>query len=359
MPGPGLTYKQAGVDIAAGKAFVRRLTRQVRTTYRSGRPGVLTGLGGFAGLFSLDRQRYKEPVLAAGTDGVGTKLKVAALMDRYDTVGIDLVAMCVNDVVVTGAEPLFFLDYVAAGRLDRTRHAQVLKGIIAGCRKAGCALLGGETAELPGLYAEGDYDLAGFAVGVVERSRIIDGKRVRAGDLLIGLASSGLHSNGYSLARRIVFEKMGLTVKDRVKGFKRPIGELLLTPTRIYVRPVLALIKAFNGTIRGIAHITGGGITDNLPRILPPGLQAVVRRSAWRVPMIFGLLQKEGGVDADEMSRVFNMGIGMILIVPATQATAVVRRARALGERAAVIGEVRQAKSREMRRGAPGVAYVA
>ncbi len=339
---PGLTYRRAGVNIEAGKAFVRRLTPLARTTRR---PGVLAGVGGFAGLFSLDLKRFNDPVLAAGTDGVGTKLKVAHLMGRYDTVGIDLVAMCVNDVVVTGAEPLFFLDYLAAGRLDKARALDLIKGIAIGCRKAGCALLGGETAELPGLYAPEDYDLAGFAVGVVERSRVINGRKIRAGDVLVGLASSGLHSNGYSLARRILFEKMGLTAHEKVKGFTQPIGEVLLTPTRIYVRPVLALIKAFPGIIRGIAHITGGGITENLPRILPSGLHAVVRRQAWRVPPIFRLLEREGQVEADEMARVFNLGIGMILVVPASQAVAVVRRAKVLGEHATVIGEVRRGRS--------------
>ncbi|OGW61742.1 MAG: phosphoribosylformylglycinamidine cyclo-ligase [Nitrospirae bacterium RBG_16_64_22] len=330
----GLTYKGSGVDIEAGNRFARRISGLARATRRA---GVIGGIGGFGGLFALPKA-YKEPVLVAGTDGVGTKLKIAFATGRHDTVGIDLVAMCVNDILTLGAEPLFFLDYFATGRLDRETGAAIIKGIAAACRQAACALLGGETAEMPSFYPPGEYDLAGFAVGVVERKRIIDGRKIRPGHVLVGLPSSGLHSNGYSLARKVLFETAGLSVGDRVPGLRRPLGDILLAPTRIYVRSVLPLVR--RDVIHGIAHITGGGITENLPRILPRGCGAVVDRSAWTPQPVFRLIEEKGGVSRQEMFRVFNMGIGMILAVPPRSATLVLKALERTGERPSVIGEV-------------------
>jgi len=335
-----LTYQKAGVNIAEGQSFVRKITPLVRSTFR---PEVLTDLGGFSALFRLDLKKYREPILVSGTDGVGTKLKIAFLMNRHNTVGIDLVAMCVNDVVVTGAEPLFFLDYFACGRLQTDRSVEVLKGIIQGCRRAGCALIGGETAEMSSFYPPDEYDLAGFAVGVVEKKDMISGRKIRPGDCAIGLASSGLHSNGFSLARKVLFEKAGYQATDPWKNGKS-LGEVLLTPTRIYVKTVLGLTR--HGFIKGAAHITGGGITENLPRILPKGCEAVIHRTSWRVPEIFRRIQKEGQVDEEEMYRVFNMGIGMILIIAPSSIRAVMNQARRFGERAAIIGEIRRGKPR-------------
>ncbi len=329
------TYRQAGVNIESGNEFVRRITPLVRSTFR---PEVLTDLGGFGGLFRFQADRYAEPVLVSGTDGVGTKLKVAFLMDRHDTVGIDLVAMCVNDVVVSGAEPLFFLDYLATGKLAVPKAEAILRGIADGCRQAGCSLIGGETAEMPSMYAEGEYDLAGFAVGVVDRSRIIDGKDIVPGDLLVGLASTGLHSNGYSLARRVLLEDGGLTVKSRISDLDQPLGEVLLTPTRIYAKQILALAADY--PIKGLAHITGGGLTENLPRILPKGCRATVHRGAWPVPPIFQVLRKMGKVDEEELYRVFNMGIGLALVVSANHVEQLIARAAELGDRGYRIGEI-------------------
>lgn len=329
------TYRQAGVNIEAGNEFVRRITPLVRSTFR---PEVLTDLGGFGGLFRFQADRYAEPVLVSGTDGVGTKLKIAFLMDRHDTVGIDLVAMCVNDVVVSGAEPLFFLDYLATGKLALPKAEAILRGIAEGCRQAGCALIGGETAEMPSMYAEGEYDLAGFAVGVVDRSKIIDGKDIVPGDLLVGLASTGLHSNGYSLARRVLLEDGGLTVKSRISDLDQPLGEVLLTPTRIYAKQILALAADY--PIKGLAHITGGGLTENLPRILPKGCRARVHRRAWPVPPIFQVLRKMGKVDDEELYRVFNMGIGLALVVSANHDEKLIARAAELGDRGYRIGEI-------------------
>jgi phosphoribosylformylglycinamidine cyclo-ligase len=328
-----ITYKDAGVDIDAGDLFVKKIKPYVNATFR---PEVLTDIGGFGGLFAL--KKYKDPVLVSGTDGVGTKLKIAFLTNRHDTVGIDLVAMCVNDIIVSGAEPLFFLDYFATGKLKPQEHSDIVKGIAAGCRQSGCALIGGETAEMPSFYGEDEYDLAGFAVGVVEKKKIIDGSKIRPGDQLIGLASSGLHSNGYSLARKVLLEASGYTVNDILPELGRPLGEVLLTPTRIYAKTVMALRKGFN--IKGMAHITGGGITENLPRVLPKGTRATVRKGTWTIHPIFSLIQKKAGVDDDEMYRDFNMGIGMILVVPKKEADAVMKRARKLGERAYCIGEI-------------------
>jgi phosphoribosylformylglycinamidine cyclo-ligase len=342
------TYRDSGVDIDAGDEFVDRIKPLVRSTFR---PEVLTDLGGFGGLFGFQAGKYKEPVLVSGTDGVGTKLKIAFMMDKHDTVGIDLVAMCVNDIAVSGAEPLFFLDYFATGKLSVSKAQEVVKGIAEGCRQAGCALIGGETAEMPSFYPDGEYDLAGFAVGAVDRSKIIDGRGIAPGDVVVGLASSGLHSNGYSLARRVLLDKAKLTVASKLPELDRAVGEVLLTPTRIYAKQILALIQEF--PVRGIAHITGGGITENLPRVFPVGVRAIVRRGAWSVPPIFQVMAKLGQVEREEMYRVFNMGIGLILVVPAGMAEAVINRASALGDRGYVIGEMVAAKD-----GKPDVEYV-
>ncbi len=334
-PKKGLTYAEAGVDIEAANRAVELMRQSVRRTLR---PEVLTDIGGFGGLFALDTKKYREPVLVSGTDGVGTKLRVAFMVDRHDTVGIDLVAMCVNDILVQGAEPLFFLDYLAVGKVDPERVSAVVEGIAEGCRLAGCALIGGETAEMPGFYAAEEYDMAGFAVGVVERSRIVDGAAIHEGDVLLGLVSSGLHSNGFSLARKVLLEIGELDVDSYLHELGRTIGEELLVPTRIYVRSVLPLLGEF--TVRGMAHITGGGITENLPRILPAGLKAVVDRDSWPVPPIFDLIREIGNVAADEMYRTFNMGIGFVLVVPSDEADAVTDHLRAQGERVFRIGQI-------------------
>jgi len=287
----------------------------------------------------------------SGTDGVGTKLKIAFLMDKHDTVGIDLVAMCVNDIAVSGAEPLFFLDYFATGKLAVDKAQKVVTGIAEGCRQAGCALIGGETAEMPSMYPDGEYDLAGFAVGVVDKPKIIDGKTIKPGDVILGLASSGLHSNGYSLARHVFFEKEKLTVGATLPELDRPLGEVLLTPTRIYAKQILALVTEFR--IKGIAHITGGGITENLPRIFSKGVRAKIDRKAWSVPPIFQVLSRLGQVEREEMFRVCNMGIGLILVVPSQSATAVLKKAQELGDRGWKIGEIVASSGNE-----PEVEYV-
>jgi len=333
-----ITYKDAGVDIDAGDLFVQKIKPYVKSTFR---PEVLTDIGGFGGLFAL--KKYKEPVLVSGTDGVGTKLKIAFLTNKHDTVGIDLVAMCVNDIIVQGAEPLFFLDYFATGKLKPKEHSDIVKGIAAGCKQAGCALIGGETAEMPSFYAADEYDLAGFAVGVVEKKKIINGSKIKTGDKLIGLASSGLHSNGYSLVRKALFEKAGYGVEDILSELgNRPLGDVLLTPTRIYAKTIMQLIKEFD--IRGMAHITGGGITENTPRMLPKGTNALIQKGTWDIPPVFKLVQKKAGVDDSEMYRDFNMGIGMVLAVPSKQADAIMKKAVKLGEKAYLIGEIVQGK---------------
>lgn len=334
------TYKQAGVDIDAGDEFVDRIKPLVRSTFR---PEVLTDLGGFGGLFRLQASRYSDPVLVSGTDGVGTKLKIAFLMDRHDTVGIDLVAMCVNDIAVSGAEPLFFLDYLATGKLAVEKAAEIVKGIADGCRQAGCALIGGETAEMPSFYPAGEYDLAGFAVGVVDRPKIIDGRTIQPGDVLIGVASSGLHSNGYSLVRRVLFEDARLSVDHRLPELDRPLGEALLIPTRIYAKQILGLTAEF--PIKGIAHITGGGLTENLPRIFPQGCHAHIDPGAWPVPAIFSLIAARGRVQLDEMYRVFNMGIGLVIVAAPELADAMIRRLSEFGDSAWIIGKMIPAKS--------------
>ena len=342
------TYKDAGVDIDAGDEFVDRIKPLVRSTFR---PEVLTDLGGFGGLFGFQAAKYKDPVLVSGTDGVGTKLNIAFMMDKHDTVGIDLVAMCVNDIVVSGAEPLFFLDYFATGKLSVAKAQEVVAGIADGCRQAGCALIGGETAEMPSFYPDGEYDLAGFAVGAVDRSKMIDGRHIVPGDAIVGVASSGLHSNGYSLARRVLFEQAKLTVSSRPSDLDRSVGEVLLTPTRIYAKQVLALVEQFS--IKGIAHITGGGITENLPRVFPKGVRARIIRTAWSVPPIFGVISRLGHIDWEEMYRVFNMGIGLVLVVPSDSVSGVLAHVQTLGERAWCIGEIISSNGDE-----PGVEYV-
>lgn len=329
-----LTYRQSGVDIEAGEEAVRRIALLARSTFR---PEVLGEIGAFAG-FSRIPVGYRDPVLVSSTDGVGTKLKVAFLADRHDSVGIDLVAMGVNDLLVHGAEPLFFLDYLAVSKLIPEKVEAIVKGIVAGCTEAGCALIGGETAELPDFYAPGEYDLAGFAVGVVERERIVSGASIRPGDVILGLASSGLHSNGFSLARKIIFEQMKLTVHNPLPGIGRSVGEELLLPTRIYVRPILPLLDEFK--VSGMAHVTGGGITGNLPRVLPEDCRAVIRLGSWPVPPIFSLLMREGNVAEAEMFGTFNMGIGFVLIVARDEADAIIRRLGAPGEQVFQIGEV-------------------
>jgi phosphoribosylformylglycinamidine cyclo-ligase len=327
----GLSYRDAGVDIDAGDALVEAIKPFARRTLR---PEVLTGIGGFGALCEIPR-KYRRPVLVSGTDGVGTKLKLAFLLARHDTVGIDLVAMSANDIVVQGAEPLFFLDYFACGRLETQVAADVVRGIAQGCEQAGCALIGGETAEMPGMYPDGEYDLAGFCVGVVERDGIIDGRAIVAGDVLLGLASSGAHSNGYSLVRKIL-ERVRPDLRADFDG--RPLGEVLLEPTRIYARALLALLAAL--PVKGIAHITGGGITGNVPRMLPKGVRAVIEARAWPRPPLFDWLQREGGVAEAEMHRVFNCGIGMVIALTAEDAKRAQALLAAAGETVFEIGRI-------------------
>jgi phosphoribosylformylglycinamidine cyclo-ligase len=326
-----LTYRDSGVDIDAGEELVRRIKPRVA---RANRPEVLAGIGGFGAMIELPAGRWKRPLLVAGTDGVGTKLRLAIETGRHDGVGQDLVAMCANDVVVQGAEPLFFLDYYATGRLSVEVAERVIAGIAEGCVLAGCALVGGETAEMPGMYAEGDYDLAGFCVGVVERDRVIDGTRTCAGDAVIGLASSGPHSNGYSLIRRILGETRGATATID----SQPLVDLLMAPTRIYVKSILRLAATL--PVRAVAHITGGGLTDNIPRVLPPGLGVRLESRAWRRPPVWDWIRQGGRVSDAEMHRTFNCGVGMIAIVDRADADAAVELLRACGEEAGVIGEV-------------------
>jgi len=328
----GLSYKGAGVDIQAGNALVERIKP---VAARTRIPGVLAGLGGFGSLFELPVDRYRRPVLVAGTDGVGTKLKLAIESGRHGGVGIDLVAMCVNDIVVQGAEPLFFLDYYATGKLDLEVAAAVIEGIGQGCEQAGCALVGGETAEMPGMYPPGDYDLAGFCVGVVEKDRILDGSRVRVDDVLIGLPSSGPHSNGYSLIRKVL-ERAGAGFGDPLDG--KPLGDLLMAPTRIYVKSLLQLLQSV--PVHAFAHITGGGITENLPRVLPEGCSALIDLDAWQPPAIFEWLRTQGGIEEAEMLRTFNCGIGMIVCVAPEDESKALEILRAAGESPVIIGQL-------------------
>ena len=329
------SYKDSGVDIEKGDAFIDAIKPMVESTFR---PEVLTKIGGFAGCVSLNLERYKKPILVSSTDGVGTKLKIAFLMDRHDTVGIDLVAMCVNDILVNGAKPLFFLDYLATSQLDPERGKKIVEGMVKGCIEAECSLIGGETAEMPGFYKKGEYDLAGFTVGIVEDAQLIDGSSVAIGDKLIGIASSGLHSNGYSLVRKVLLDHHKMDLGQRVEEIGAILGEELLRPTKIYVKTVLNLIRDFN--IKGIAHITGGGIPGNLPRIIPKGCKAIVHKGAWDISPIFSFLKEKGKISDDEMLNTFNNGIGMIIIVRPKESEDVLKRLHSLGEKASVIGEI-------------------
>ncbi|HEY7538599.1 MAG TPA: phosphoribosylformylglycinamidine cyclo-ligase [Methylomirabilota bacterium] len=329
-----LTYREAGVDIDAGDDAVRRIMPLARATNRA---EVIGGVGGFASLVGLP-SKYREPVMVSSTDGVGSKLKIACLAGRHDTVGIDLVAMGVNDILVPGAEPLYFLDYISVGRLDPEQIEAIVGGVAEGCRQAGCALVGGEMAEHPDSLRPGEYDLAGFAVGIAERQRLIDGSKIRPGDVVLGLASSGLHSNGYSLVRRIVFDVMKLCVTDPLPGTGRLVAEELLVPTRIYVRSIQTLLETVE--VRGMAHVTGGGLTGNIPRVLPHGCRARLVRSSWSAPAVFDTLRRAGRVEDAEMFRTFNMGIGYVVIAAATDADAAVRSLRGTGEQVTRIGEI-------------------
>jgi len=329
------TYKDAGVDIDKADAFIKSIRPLVKATYRT---GVLGEIGSFGGMFHLGADRYRDPVLVSATDGVGTKLKIAILMNRHDTIGIDLVAMCANDIVVHGATPLFFLDYLAMGELSPATATLIVEGITHGCRQARCSLIGGETAEMPGIYQPGDYDLAGFVVGVVERDAIIDGSSIAVGHRIIGLAASGLHANGFSLVRQVLFERHRLRVDDEIPELGGPLGEELLKPTRIYVEAVLNLLRDF--PLSGICHITGGGLTDNLPRILPKSCQAVIKKQSWPVPPIFHFLRDRGNIPEDEMLRTFNNGIGLALVVAEEYEAEVLLRLQGLQEQGYVIGEI-------------------
>jgi phosphoribosylformylglycinamidine cyclo-ligase len=330
-------YAEAGVDIEKANRLVEILKPIARKTYR---PGVMSDIGRFAGLFSLNTQDIKDPVLVSSTDGVGTKLKVAFMMDKHDTIGLDLVAMCVNDIVVEGATPLFLLDYISMANLDLRKVEEIVKGIAAGCQEAQCSLIGGETAEMPGLYAQDEYDLAGFVVGIADNRDIIDGSEIAVGYQLLGIGSSGLHSNGFSLVRKVFFEKLKMSVSDYVEDFGKTLGEELLTPTKIYSRTLVNLRRDFR--IYGISHITGGGIIDNLPRVLPKACKAVIRRTSWERQPIFPYIQKAGEVSEQEMLRTFNNGLGLIIVVNQDQLSDVIMRLQAMGETAYHIGSIEE-----------------
>lgn len=331
----GKFYKDAGVDIDLADHIVKKIKPLISKTFT---PGVLGDIGGFGGLFSLAEQNYKEPVLVSGTDGVGTKLKIAFALDKHDSVGIDLVAMCVNDIVTCGAKPLFFLDYISIGKLSEKVAVELIKGIAEGCKMANCALLGGETAEMPGFYPEGEYDLAGFVVGIVEKSKIIDGREIREGDSVIGLASNGLHSNGFSLARKVLLEEKKYEMDEKIVTVNKSLGEELLKPTRIYVQPVLYLLEKYK--ILGIAHITGGGLLENIPRILPEGVSVQINQKSWTKHPIFSLIQKEEKISDEEMYRIFNMGIGMALIVRPDKTKKIIDELKQLNFSSYLIGRV-------------------
>jgi len=328
-----LSYREAGVDIDTANLFVEKIKPLIKSTSRK---EVMGGLGGFGGLFHLDLAKIKDPVLVSSTDGVGTKLKIAQIMNMHDTIGVDLVAMCVNDVVVQGAEPLFFLDYISTGKIDIDTEFKIVEGIVKGCQDAGCSLIGGETAEMPGLYQDSEYDLAGFCVGIVDADKLIDGSEIRMGDRIIGIASSGIHSNGFSLARKVLFEKGNLKTDDFIDGLDHSIGMELLKPTKIYVKSILNLLKNF--TVRGIVHITGGGFIDNIPRVIPGLCRAVILKNSWDIPPIFSIIETMGNIDRSEMLRVFNMGIGMMIVVPEKEADEIRERLEKLGERSYNIG---------------------
>ena len=328
-------YKQAGVDIEAGYEAVNKMKKHVEKTMR---PGVLSGLGGFGGMFDLSTLGLKEPVLVSGTDGVGTKLMLAFMMDQHDSIGIDCVAMCVNDIVVQGAEPLYFLDYIACGKAHPDKIESIVKGVAAGCEQAGAALIGGETAEMPGMYDEQEYDLAGFAVGACEKKNLVTGENIQPGDVLVGLASNGIHSNGYSLVRKVLLQDAKRDLHEYVEELGCKLGEELLKPTRIYVKSLLSTLKQYE--IKGMAHITGGGFIENIPRMLPENQGVQITKGSWPVLPIFKLLQQEGNLVEEEMYNIFNMGIGMVVVVPADQAKAVVKYFEELGEKAYEIGSV-------------------
>lgn len=329
------TYKQAGVDIAAGNEAVERMKKHVKTTFR---PEVMTDLGGFGALFKLNKDQYEEPVLVSGTDGVGTKLKLAFAMDQHDTIGIDAVAMCVNDIVVQGAEPLFFLDYLACDKVIPSKIESIVKGIADGCNQAGCSLIGGETAEMPGMYGEGEYDIAGFTVGIVDKTKMINGSNIAAGDTVIGLASSGVHSNGFSLVRKLLLEDAGYSLQQELPELGGRLGDVLLAPTKIYVKPLLELLKEIE--VKGMAHITGGGFIENIPRMLPDGVNVDIEYGAWPILPIFKLMQEKGSISNKDMFTTFNMGIGMVLVVKEQDADAALQFLRSAGEEAYVIGRV-------------------
>jgi phosphoribosylformylglycinamidine cyclo-ligase len=335
-------YSEAGVDIDAGNRLVELIRPLVNKTYKS---GVITDIGGFSGLFSLNVQNINKPVLVTSTDGVGTKLKIAFMLDKHDTVGIDLVAMCVNDIMVQGATPLFMLDYISMGRLDAEKAVEIVKGIAAGCIEAKCSLIGGETAEMPGFYAEGEYDLAGFVVGLTGNEQLLDGSEIAVGHQLIGIGSSGLHSNGYSLVREVFFEELKMSVDDHVEEFGRTLGEELLEPTRIYSRTITNLGRDFH--MYGIAHITGGGIVDNLPRILPKQCKAVINTSSWTSPPIFHYLQEAGKIPVNDMRRTFNNGLGLVIVISEEDTSEVLLRLKAMGENSFLIGSVESRDDKE------------
>lgn len=329
------TYKNAGVDIAAGNEAVERMKKHVKTTFR---PEVMTDLGGFGALFQLNKDQYEEPVLVSGTDGVGTKLKLAFAMDRHDTIGMDAVAMCVNDVVVQGAEPLFFLDYLACDKVIPAKIESIVKGIADGCNQAGCALIGGETAEMPGMYAEGEYDIAGFTVGIVDKSKMINGSSISAGDVVLGLASSGVHSNGFSLVRKLLLEEKGYALDKVMPELGKPLGDVLLAPTKIYVKPLLALMKEID--VKGMAHITGGGFIENIPRMLPDHVNVDIEYGSWPILPIFKLMQEQGNISNKDMFTTFNMGIGMVVVVDKQDVDKTMQLLRSSGEEPFVIGHV-------------------
>jgi phosphoribosylformylglycinamidine cyclo-ligase len=330
-----LTYADAGVDIEEGALAVEKMKSYVKETFTK---GVLGGLGGFGGMFELDLTGYTKPVLVSGTDGVGTKLKIAIMKDQHDTVGIDLVAMCVNDILVQGAKPLFFLDYIATGRLESDKVADLVKGIAEGCKQSDAALIGGETAEMPGFYADDEYDMAGFTVGIVEKDKIIDGSTIEAGQVMVGLSSSGVHSNGYSLVRKLFFDKLGLGINDHVDALGETVGQALIRPTRIYVKPVVKALESVK--IHGMVHVTGGGFIENIPRVLPEGLGVKVNLGTWDMPKVFPFMQEKGNIETVEMYKTFNMGIGFIMIVDQNQVDSLTKVMDEAGEKAYVIGEV-------------------
>lgn len=337
----GLTYQEAGVDIDKGNQTVEMIKPLVKSTFRK---EVITELGGFGGLFALNAKKYEEPVLVSGTDGVGTKLKLAFQMDKHDTIGIDAVAMCVNDILVSGAEPLFFLDYLAVGSLDPQQAKEVVSGIAEGCRQSECALIGGETAEMPGFYPTGEYDVAGFSVGVVDRAKMIDGSKIKPGDVILGLPSTGVHSNGFSLVRKVLLEKSGLDLNEEIKELGDKLGNVLLTPTKIYVSAIKKLLEKVE--IKGMAHITGGGLIENVPRILPKNTNAEIYKASWPRLPIFDLIKAKGEIAEDEMYRTFNMGIGMVVIIDAKDVDKFKETCASLDEKVYEIGTITEGEKK-------------